>query len=805
MRLVTESRSDPQDGTDYVADTNFGLAEEVSVNSNNFVVYKGPATAVVVTGLTFLTTYQVAVYEYANTPSGPNYKLTPVLEGPPEGVSTTDYTVHNYDFGIDCTRCHYHKKASGSAQTGFGARGDALSAVCETCHNPSGDASGKLEFANHTNPGRNPDIDLVDCGMCHELHNISGDLTGNTTLSTNTITPGTAQNKSFLRANVGKYVDPDYKLDNEAWPKAFLHNDTPKREDPHPDAPQAADTPERAEEGGDATTSRGYCQVCHTKTAYHRNNPANGATTPSDYLKPGFMQCHDGGQVNAACEPEVHCGDCHQHNNSFAGVNANVPCEQCHDQTGQGTLPIITTQFDKLSKHIPGGSTDAVKANCVVCHDNYGHTGLYVLDADDDTQYSTGVPGHDTLATGVSETFAPHCLSCHDDGSADSLAADSGQPTTGQTQSSPFTNSDRPPVIDETLWASAGHNRPLATFPSTPVTCVGGGANGCHSSGHGSDELNLLAPIPTDADIDDDASVFCTESSKDIRTAFRPDPNAATEALYQTTSGSGAAVNRRHDIFDADQAYSAGAVTCSACHSPHADNAGMATVLVPSDTQPRVEVGVLGYNSGDPPNPFIYGTGHDPINPVGIIPSQNLTEPDYIEFCLVCHGSDAGTSPLPGVTMSTSLINIATANAGDQHGAGTGGNSQNGYLKYPWNEAGVTDDSNPAYAALNCTTCHGAHGTGNIFNLRESITVAGVQMTVGGWVGDTIGEDPNNPGSPRVGQTTYTLPLVGRQTQKQEDHQWGAWCSFCHQMQQHSRDEDVRCTNGHMHGSTNAF
>jgi hypothetical protein len=24
-------------------------------------------------------------------------------------------------------------------------------------------------------------------------------------------------------------------------------------------------------------------------------------------------------------------------------------------------------------------------------------------------------------------------------------------------------------------------------------------------------------------------------------------------------------------------------------------------------------------------------------------------------------------------------------------------------------------------------------------------------------------------------------------------------------MQQHSRDEDVRCTNGHMHGSTNAF
>jgi hypothetical protein len=623
-------------------------------------------------------------------------------------------------------------------------------------------------------------------------------------LSTNSITLQTQHNKSFLRANVDKYIET-------AVTPAFLHTDQPKREEgnPNDDPVQPAVTPERAVEGGNATTARGYCQVCHTMTNYHRNNAA--ATDPSGGERPGLMQCHDGDQ-NITCAPEVHCGDCHEHNNQFQGVNNNLPCEQCHDQTGQGTLPIITTQFDKLSTHIPGGSTDAVKANCVVCHDNYGHTGMFGLDADDGTKYLTGVPGHDTLATGVSETFAPHCLSCHDDGSADSLADASAPPTAGQTQFSPFTDSDAPPVIDETLWASAGHNRPVATFPSTPVSCVGGGANGCHGSGHGSDELNLLAPIPSDPDITAKASIICTEchksggvSSKDIRTAFRPDPNAATEALYQTTSGSGAAVNRRHDIFDADQAYSAGAVTCSACHSPHADNAGMATVLVPSDTQPRVEVGVLGYNSGDPPNPFIYGTGHDPINPVGIIPSQNLTEPDYIEFCLVCHGSDAGTSPLPGVTMSTSLINIATANAGDQHGAGTGGNSQNGYLKYPWNEAGVTDDSNPAYAALNCTTCHGAHGTGNIFNLRESITVAGVQMTVGGWVGDTIGEDPNNPGSPRVGQTTYTLPLVGRQTQKQEDHQWGAWCSFCHQMQQHSRDEDVRCTNGHMHGSTNAF
>ena len=51
--------------------------------------------------------------------------------------------------------------------------------------------------------------------------------------------------------------------------------------------------------------------------------------------------------------------------------------------------------------------------------------------------------------------------------------------------------------------------------------------------------------------------------------------------------------------------------------------------------------------------------------------------------------------------------------------------------------------------------------------------------------------------------TNYTLETAGGGTQ--DNMQWGAWCSFCHQHQSHGRDEDVKCTSGHMHGSGNAF
>ena len=231
MRLAATGRTDPQDGDDYLASQDFTAAPELPVNSNNFVVYKGSAGGVLVTDLAPNTAYSVVVYEYTGTGASTDYLLADAPSATNTGThSTTDVPVHNMDFGVNCDQCHSH----GS----FGTAGDPnLITSCQLCHSDGQDAAAKQAFSNHLTPTSNQDgVTYVDCGVCHELHNPGG---GNTTQSYNPLTDQTAYNKSFLRSNVSKYIPG-------AIDGAFLHNDQPKREDPHPDAPLPADTPERA-------------------------------------------------------------------------------------------------------------------------------------------------------------------------------------------------------------------------------------------------------------------------------------------------------------------------------------------------------------------------------------------------------------------------------------------------------------------------------------------------------------------------------------------------------------------------------
>ncbi|MEE8307024.1 MAG: hypothetical protein V3R81_07135, partial [Gammaproteobacteria bacterium] len=690
---------------------------------------------------------------------------------------------------------------------------------------------------NHLLPTRKPGIEFVECGMCHELHKMSGTLTGNTTLSTNTITPGTANNKSFLRANVGKYVDPDYLLDKEAWPKAFLHTDQPKRVDLNlnNDPVQPAITPERAVEGGTAVTARGYCQVCHTMTAYHRNNPLTGASEPADYSKNGLMQCHDGSTDNLACAEEVDCGDCHEHNNNFKGVNSNLPCEQCHDQS-QGARPIITTQFDTanvLSSHIPNGTP--TKPDCVVCHGQHTHDGFVYGFNVDDGSTSYGTDAADTLSTGAGEVYAPHCLSCHD-GFADSLADDSPAPTAGQTRRSPFINSNQPPEIDATAWSTASHNIP--TPNATPMTCIGNGTNGCHGSGHGSDQDSLLAPATGTKLSLTEFCVNCHDSdgpsSIDVLAQF----SSATNFRVESADRNGPPINQRHDAFDVDnsaiypnyggsnfpsdpvgdQTYSSSAVSCANCHSPHVDSSNMVgsdkynNIADPDTGLPLANYSATGSytdcsagNCGGGAVDFSYNSAAgnlDPTNPEGL--AGGRLEPDYIQFCLTCHD---GSTP-PGVTMNAASINIAEIWSGgsqnnDVHGpadnGGTGTSINKGGMKYPWVTAGqVGNDPSAPYASINCTTCHGAHGSDNIFNLRTSIKVAGVQMSIGGTGNMPIPARITDP-------TVYDLPRTNEITSgvfAQETFDWGAWCTFCHDMSAHAGkvETSTGCNGGHMHG-----
>ena len=109
--------------------------------------------------------------------------------------ATSDTQVHNYDFGIDCDSCHNH----GS----FMARDTELKNVCVTCHTDGQVASAKQEFDNHLAPSKNPGVDFVDCGVCHELHRPDS---YNTTQSQHSVTLNIENNKSFLRANVDKYI-----------------------------------------------------------------------------------------------------------------------------------------------------------------------------------------------------------------------------------------------------------------------------------------------------------------------------------------------------------------------------------------------------------------------------------------------------------------------------------------------------------------------------------------------------------------------------------------------------------------------
>jgi len=398
-------------------------------------------------------------------------------------------------------------------------------------------------------------------------------------------------------------------------------------------------------------------------------------------------------------------------------------------------------------------------------------------DPDGGANHSQPTAGDPTLGTGEGEAFAPACLGCHDAEGATRLAG--GDP--GQTPLSPFTDSPAPPVFDATAWLSASHNRPVAG-PAPPVTCMGDGTNGCHGSGHGSENNSLLAPADVVPDLltTVPATVFCLvchdsdgPSTKNIQAEFDTGTN------FQTVASGGAASNQRHDITKADQDYSGGEVTCKDCHRPHED-------------APEEIVGSVVVNNpvGNPDTGDALDTYKTANHGGGLDPTFGATEPDYVEFCLACHDGAGGTSQAGSAVLSTNLVSIGTTYASDFHGEGFGGSAGNGFLKPPF-----TIDT--AYAALQCTQCHGAHGSDNIFNLRSTITVGAgtasetIMSTGGPWASKGDMKD--------VIGTTYTLESANDGS-TQANRQWGAWCSFCHNLDQHSLDETKTCNGGHVHG-----
>ena len=231
-------------------------------------------------------------------------------------------------------------------------------------------------------------------------------------------------------------------------------------------------------------------------------------------------------------------------------------------------------------------------------------------------------------------------------------------------------------------------------------------------------------------------------------------------------------MNNRHDVRYDDKQYSGASLECKDCHSPHIDSQSDPVrnpddgSIVPDYDFCNGSNGIYNYNSS-PNGDCSTGSNLDPLNPAGK-PNNNYVEPDHIAFCLVCHdgtlpaGSNASMGTNPVLDMQTAYFN--DGNTTDKHGIATGNEAGQGYLKFPWTPNGATSDITQGYAALNCTTCHDAHGSGNIFNLRTSITVAGEVMETGGWAGDTIGETQVTeyflPPNGTEGQDMYYLSLI---------------------------------------------
>jgi hypothetical protein len=421
IREQGTAASPPVDFTDYAADSDIATAPETAPGSGNFVVYKSNGKLAKITGLTTGTTYIVTVYAWARFGAETDYlvpgapEVTELLDGPP---------MHNYDNAAECSNCHINH-----GNAGFVPKDANAEAVCTECHQDTGPAEGKVDFALHLTPkygNVNP-----DCGDCHEVHK---PVAPETTESTRPAELGgaTAFNQSFIRANVSNYVATATTDD------AIYH--------------VAGD--DLAIEGGDATTSRGICQACHTQTDYHKNNSA---------LEPS--QCHQGG-INDTCDDppaQIDCLGCHTHKGNFAPSGGS--CTGCHvnaqdaDTQVPGSRRAILGEFSLLSHHVTGTVNEA---DCEVCHaHNYddgttihthkdGFITLWNVDDHNATPIQLSKYANPFTDTAEAAKLTQFCLNCHD---TDGAAAEAAP-------SAPFTGSGAPPKIKDNPdhWTPSSHN-----------------------------------------------------------------------------------------------------------------------------------------------------------------------------------------------------------------------------------------------------------------------------------------------------------------------------------------------------------
>jgi hypothetical protein len=461
VKLTDPVDTDPADGTAHTADSFFGSGAELG--TGNFVVYRGSATSVNVTGLWHERTYHVAVYEYSGSGSDINYQ-----QANPDPLTGSQLTPtapsHREAYNIECGECHAHN--------GFGnfvSRDTDQENLCKTCHIAGGQAAAKKDVALHSGGGA-----TTDCGSCHELHNSN---TADVLVTTDWRTSITNDNRDWVRGNIDKYV-----TGATVSTPVIYHNAT-----------YASGEFARPASDGNSSPNGlldGLCQACHTNpggntTKYHTNDPnnvnGNAPMGPNEYTHPTERGDYTPGDT---------CLACHPHSGGFAPVVTETNClaSGCHDQVQGTRRQIVGTggdfnYADMTSYHVNDGLGGEIvtRWDCVVCHaEGDAVTGAitsYHINASGatvDLRHADGTITSNTDANAVytdwpnltPQARSEFCLSCHDIDGADIITSRTDPDPDATTNAlNPFndevTNMHEPAGLDAT---PAPHERLRAPY-----------------------------------------------------------------------------------------------------------------------------------------------------------------------------------------------------------------------------------------------------------------------------------------------------------------------------------------------------
>jgi predicted CXXCH cytochrome family protein len=396
-----------------------------------------------------------------------------------------------------CSYCHLVHAAPGPSLN-VGADVDVL---CLSCHGPLGIATVKVALHSNRIPSDYAAFS-ISCRSCHDPHDSQPNWLGGTNLL---MVGSRVDSTGYARITTpaGDIRDVVFESRGSDAGEPTLHSFADHDEDAN-------------------GILDGACELCHTQTYYHRNDP-NG----------------DHGHFTGET-----CIGCHPHEKGFVGSGGCTRCHNAPQDNGDGVPAggrrAVDAEFTYASHH--AGYADA---DCAVCHETTLHHrgNLRFLHAD--TQAVIALAGDPFTTSAEALKLVGFCLSCHD--------------SNGANGSAPFADGRTPREIKSGIWDASIHK-------TTNYSCYGNGqTTGCHSSGHGSMKSWLLPVYGTPPVSGDEEEGFCYRCHGTGSTATDIQSQIAKAYSHSVQSYSGL-----HDSQEAIPIPSTSRhVECADCHNPH--------------------------------------------------------------------------------------------------------------------------------------------------------------------------------------------------------------------------------------------